>query len=158
MSNHVLFPCLHLGTCGWMQWVGSPTMRGGYVFLTQSIPFAVHSHVSELTELNISISPLVKIARLNEAAEIAYEEVQTTQSETSPTRTRSCKISSSIGQGSVLSALHALVETGPFPNGVSSQYQLERKTSGRKIGITSCQCDWLNLPSSCRNWFANAKD
>ena len=82
------FGHMWLDAMGWQ-----PNDEGQHVFLTQSMPFAVHSHVSELTESNLTISPLVKIARLNEAAEIAYEEVQTTQSETSPTRTRTCKIS-----------------------------------------------------------------
>ena len=62
-------------------------------FLLNPCPLQYTVMFLKLSESNLAISPLVKIARLNEAAEIAYEEVQTTQSETSPTRTRSCKIS-----------------------------------------------------------------
>ena len=67
--------------------------EGRYAIHTQSLPFPVYSHVSELAESNQIVSPLVRMARMHEVATIAHDEVQPSQPMNIPTRTRNCKIS-----------------------------------------------------------------
>ena len=82
------FGHMWLDAMGWQ-----PNDEGRHVIEAQSMPFAIHSHVSELSGSNQTVSPLVRMSRLHEVAEIAYEEVQNRQITNSPRRTRSSKIS-----------------------------------------------------------------
>ena len=82
------FGHMWLDAMGWQ-----PSDDGRHGISTQSMPFAIHSHVSELSGSSSSVSPLVKMSRLHEVAEIAQEELQSGQLVHAPTRTRSSKIS-----------------------------------------------------------------
>ena len=59
----------------------------------KSLPFAVHCHESELGGASTNVSTLVRMARLNESAQIAHESVSSPEPIQSPTRTRGLRIS-----------------------------------------------------------------
>jgi ATP-dependent exoDNAse (exonuclease V) beta subunit len=78
----------------WFEALGwEPEEDGRHLIDPKSLPFAVHCHESELGGTSTVISPLVRMARLNESAQIAHESVSPSQSTQVPTRTRGIRIS-----------------------------------------------------------------
>jgi len=65
---------------------------GRHIIDPQSLPFAVHCHESELGRTGTTISPMVRMARLDESSQIAHEAVPNPAQEHTPSRTRGLRI------------------------------------------------------------------
>ena len=81
--GHMWFDAL-----GWQ-----PDEDGRHSIDSSSLPFAVHHHVSELGEDSTTYSPLVRLSRIDEAARIAFEDIESTPNLEVPVRSRNLRIS-----------------------------------------------------------------
>ncbi|MEC8927075.1 MAG: PD-(D/E)XK nuclease family protein, partial [Candidatus Thermoplasmatota archaeon] len=80
--GHMWFDAL-----GWQ-----PDEDGRHSINPNALPFAVHHHVSELGEHSTTYSPLVRLSRIDEAAQIAFEEIEPTPTSEAPARSRTLRI------------------------------------------------------------------
>ena len=81
--GHMWFDAL-----GWQ-----PEEDGRHYIQPHVLPFAVYHHISELGSDSTTYSPLVRLSRIDEAARIAFEKIETTQSSQAPVRSRNLQIS-----------------------------------------------------------------
>ena len=80
--GHMWFDAL-----GW-----EPDEEGRHIIDPKSLPFAVHCHDSELGGAGNTVSPLVRMARLDESSQIAHESVSPPSATHTPNRTRGLRI------------------------------------------------------------------
>jgi len=77
----------------WFEALGwEPDEDGRHIIDPQSLPFAVHCHESELGGKGTTISPMVRMARLDESSQIAHETVSDPAPVHTPNRTRGLRI------------------------------------------------------------------
>ena len=81
--GHMWFDAL-----GWQ-----PDEDGRHIIVPKTMPFAVHRHVSEFGETSMPYSPMVRLNRLDSAANIAFAEVPPPIESHIPKRTRHLRIS-----------------------------------------------------------------
>ncbi len=125
--GHMWFDAL-----GWQ-----PDDEGKHLIIPQLLPFAVHSHESELVGISLNTSPLVRMSRLHEAAEIAHENVQPSGDEQPSSRIRGCKISPhQLDKASTCPRCYLrLMKLGISPNEIQMTIGSQTTSASEKIGL-----------------------